>query len=75
MIDTRPASETDRAAETAPGLTVRLEGIHARRPEYAAHPDRVWEILGEGSRRAREAARATMDEVRAALKIDYRLHD
>jgi tryptophanyl-tRNA synthetase len=56
-------------------LLHRLEGIHARRPEYAAHPDRVWEILGEGSRRARAVARATMDEVRAAMKIDYRLHD
>jgi tryptophanyl-tRNA synthetase len=52
-------------------LLHRLEGIHARRPEYAARPDTVWDILVEGSRRARAVARATMDEVRAAMKIRY----
>jgi tryptophanyl-tRNA synthetase len=52
-------------------LLGRLEQIHARRPEYAARPDTVWDILTEGSRRARETARATMEEVRAAMKIQY----
>jgi tryptophanyl-tRNA synthetase len=52
-------------------LLERLEEIHARRPEYAARPDTVWDILNEGSRRAREVARATMEEVRAAMKIQY----
>jgi tryptophanyl-tRNA synthetase len=52
-------------------LLHRLEQIHARRPEYAARPDTVWDILDEGSRRAREVARATMEEVRAAMKIQY----
>ena len=52
-------------------LLHRLEGIHQRRPEYAARPDTVWDILADGSRRAREVARATMDEVRAAMKIRY----
>jgi tryptophanyl-tRNA synthetase len=52
-------------------LLHRLEPIHARRPEYAARPDTVWDILAEGSRRAREVARATMDEVRSAMKIRY----
>jgi len=55
-------------------LLHRLENIHARRPEYAARPDLVWDILREGSRRARETARATMEQVRSAMKIDYRLH-
>jgi tryptophanyl-tRNA synthetase len=49
----------------------RLQAIHARRPEYANHPDTVWDILREGSQRAREAARQTMDEVRAAMKVKY----
>jgi tryptophanyl-tRNA synthetase len=52
-------------------LLHRLEGIHARRPEYAARPDTVWDILKAGSDRAREAARATLDEVRSAMKITY----
>jgi tryptophanyl-tRNA synthetase len=49
-----------------------LAGIHARRPEFASRPDTVWDILIEGSKRARSVAQATMDEVRAAVKIDYR---
>jgi tryptophanyl-tRNA synthetase len=53
-------------------LLHRLEEIHARRPEFASRPDTVWDVLREGSRRARETARATMEEVRAAMKVDYR---
>jgi len=49
----------------------RLASIHARRPEFAARPDTVWDVLREGSKRARAAAEATMDEVRAAMKIRY----
>lgn len=52
-------------------LLHRLEGIHARRPEYEARPDTVWDILREGSRRARSVAGATLREVRAAMKIGY----
>jgi tryptophanyl-tRNA synthetase len=52
-------------------LLKRLEGIHARRPEFASRPDTVWDILADGSRRAREVARATMDEVRSAMKVTY----
>jgi tryptophanyl-tRNA synthetase len=49
-----------------------LSGIHARRPEFASRPDTVWDILREGSKKARVVAQATMDEVRGAMKIDYR---
>ena len=49
----------------------RLAGIHARRAEYAARPDTVWDVLREGSRRARAVAQATMEDVRAALRIRY----
>ena len=52
-------------------LLQRLEGIHARRPEFAARPDTVWDILLAGSHRAREVARATMEQVRSAMKIAY----
>jgi tryptophanyl-tRNA synthetase len=61
----------DCKARLADHLLERLAGIHARRPQYAAHPDRVWDILHEGSRRARAVAGATLAEVRAAMKIDY----
>jgi tryptophanyl-tRNA synthetase len=52
-------------------LLKRLEEIHARRPELASRPDTVWDILREGSKKARAVAQATMDEVRAAMKIKY----
>ncbi len=61
----------DCKARLADHLLERLAGIHARRPQYAAHPDRVWDILYEGSKRARAAAGATLDQVRSAMKIDY----
>jgi tryptophanyl-tRNA synthetase len=61
----------DCKARLADHLLERLAGIHARRPQYAAHPDRVWDILHEGSKRARAAAGATLAQVRSAMKIDY----
>ncbi len=52
-------------------LLEKLAAIHARRPEFASRPDTVWDVLLEGSKKARAAAQATMDEVRAAMKIRY----
>jgi tryptophanyl-tRNA synthetase len=52
-------------------LLHRMEEIHARRPEFAARPDTVWDILATGSRKARERATRTMEDVRAAMKITY----
>jgi len=54
-------------------LLKRLEEVHARRPEFASRPDTVWDILREGSKKARQVAQATMEEVRAAMKIAYSL--
>jgi tryptophanyl-tRNA synthetase len=52
-------------------LLHRVEEIGARRRELAKRPDDVWDILSAGSLRAREVARATMDEVRAAMQIRF----
>jgi tryptophanyl-tRNA synthetase len=49
----------------------RLREVQARRPEVASRPEHVWEMLHEGSRRARAVAHATLEEVRAAVKIRY----
>ena len=49
-----------------------LTPIRERRAEYAANPKQVYEIIMEGTRRGRELARATMDEVRTAMKIAYK---
>jgi tryptophanyl-tRNA synthetase len=52
-------------------LLERLAPIRERRAEYAARPDTVWDILRDGSARARAVAQASMDEVRAAMKVKY----
>lgn len=48
-----------------------LEPMHERRVQYINHPERVTEILIEGSRKAHQTACETMLEVRDAMGIDY----
>ena len=52
-------------------LLERIQSIQERRPEFADRPDTVWDILREGSKRAREVAQQTMAEVRQAMKVAY----
>src|SRR6202162_4853478 len=54
-------------------LDAFLQPIRERRAEFAAKPDRVREIIMEGTRKGRAVAQSTMDEVRAAMKLDYKL--
>lgn len=54
-------------------LAAFLEPIRARRNEFAAKPEQVREIIIEGTRKGREMAQQTMDEVRSAMKIKYAL--
>jgi tryptophanyl-tRNA synthetase len=61
----------DCKARLAEHVIEKLAGIHARRPELEARPDTVWDVLLEGSKRARAVAEATLDEVRGAMKIRY----
>jgi tryptophanyl-tRNA synthetase len=49
----------------------RLEPIYERRRELETRPDTVWDILFEGSKKARAVAQATMEEVRRAVKLEY----
>ena len=48
-----------------------LTPIRTRRAEYESKPDRVREIILEGTRQARAVAQQTMKEVRTAMKIAY----
>ena len=52
-------------------LNARLDPIRARRAAILAQPDRLKDILFEGSKRARTIAGATMQRVRDAMKISY----
>jgi tryptophanyl-tRNA synthetase len=55
----------------ARALNAVLEPIRERRAALAARPDRVREILEEGSKRARAVARDTMARVREAVRLKY----
>jgi len=48
-------------------LLRELAPIQEKRKALEANPKAVWDILEEGNAKARRVARATMDEVRAAL--------
>jgi len=61
----------DCKAKLGEHMLERLASVHARRPEFAKRPDTVWDILREGSRKAREVAEATLEDVRGAMKIRY----
>ncbi len=61
----------DCKALMADHLIRSLEPIRERRRPYEANPASVWEVLAEGSRKASRVARATMRQVRAAMKMTY----
>jgi tryptophanyl-tRNA synthetase len=46
-----------------------VTGLRARAQEFQGSPDLVRNILAEGAEKAREAARATLDEVRRAMHL------
>jgi tryptophanyl-tRNA synthetase len=56
----------------ANALNAHLEPIRARREALLAKPERLKEILFEGSKRARVTAIQTMERVRDAMKISYK---
>jgi tryptophanyl-tRNA synthetase len=56
----------------AAALNAHLDPIRERRAAILAKPDRLKEILFEGSKRARGVAIETMQRVRDAVKITYR---
>ena len=50
----------------------QLRGFRERAREFEENPELVRGIVAEGCERAREAARATMTEVREAIGLEYR---
>jgi len=53
----------------AQNLNAHLEPLREKRDNLAKDPDYVWDILGDGQKRARELARQTMDDVRSAIGL------
>jgi tryptophanyl-tRNA synthetase len=52
-------------------LQETLEPIRTRREELAKNLDAVWEMLYQGSKKAREVAGETLAQVKRAMKINY----
>jgi tryptophanyl-tRNA synthetase len=50
-------------------LNAFLAPIQERRKPYEQNPQEVWDILEDGTRKARTVAQATMQEVRAAVRL------
>jgi tryptophanyl-tRNA synthetase len=55
----------------AKNLIEALAPVREKRMYYESHPDMVEQIMVDGSRRARDIAVETMDQVKNAIKIDY----
>jgi tryptophanyl-tRNA synthetase len=57
----------DCKKEMAENLVKWIEPIQARRKEFEANPQQVWDILDTGSKQAQKVARKTMKRVRNAI--------
>jgi tryptophanyl-tRNA synthetase len=57
----------DCKKEMAENLVRWIEPIQARRKQFEAHPQQVWDILDTGSKQAQKIARKTMKRVRNAI--------
>jgi tryptophanyl-tRNA synthetase len=55
----------------AKAINAMLEPMRERRADALRQPDRIRDIIMDGSRRARVVAQDTMDRVRAAVKLRY----
>src|SRR5271165_6840289 len=55
----------------ADALVNILNPMQERRKKYEDNPRLAWDILEEGSARARDIAGSTMDEVRSSMGLDY----
>ncbi len=53
----------------AKNLNTHLEPFRARRAEIGSNPQRVWDVLDDGARRACDIAEKTMQDVRAAIGL------
>jgi tryptophanyl-tRNA synthetase len=56
----------------AAALNAVLDPMRERRAQVLARPERIREILFEGSKKARLVAQETMERVRDAVKVSYR---
>jgi tryptophanyl-tRNA synthetase len=68
---TGKVGDVEVKTKLAKALNARLDPMRARRAAVVANPERLREILHEGSKKARTIAVETMERVRAAVKLRY----
>lgn len=56
----------------ADGVVAELAPLQERRRSFEAHPQDVWDVIEDGSTRARKRAEQTMHEVRDAMRLVQR---
>jgi tryptophanyl-tRNA synthetase len=64
---------TECKLRLADAVAEGMRPIHERRAHYLAHPEEVRAIIEDGNVRAAGIAKATLTEVREALKISHEL--
>jgi tryptophanyl-tRNA synthetase len=64
---------TDCKRRLAVVIAEGMRPIHERRDYYLSHPEEIRSVIADGNRRAGLIAKATLAEVREALKIDHEL--
>ena len=68
---TGKVGDVEVKTKLARALNAHLEPMRARRADLTARPERLREILHNGSKKARGIAMETMERVRAAVKLRY----
>ncbi len=59
--------------QLAKNIANTLKPIREKRAYYEAHPEEVDKILIEGTKKAQQVAKQTMEKVKKAMKLDYKL--
>ena len=71
LLRTARVGDVEVKKKLAKALNAAMDPLRERRAHYEQHPERVTEIIHEGSRKARAIAVETMQRVREALHLAY----
>jgi len=55
----------------AKALINKFDGFREKRKYYEKNPEIIREIVIEGSKKARQVAKQTLDEAKKAMNLDY----
>jgi tryptophanyl-tRNA synthetase len=64
---------TECKQRLAAAVAEGMRPVHERREHYLVHPEEIRAVIEDGNRRAAKIAKATLAEVREAMKITHEL--